>query len=90
MTNGEYQKFRIGQNCESTVAQLDAMVESQSKQAGSSVPEVIMDILCDLRHLCDIYELNFSDLDKLSYRGYLEELSWYEEDGEKLTGVTQR
>ena len=33
----------------------------------------IIDALTDLRHLCDLFELDFAQLDRVAYSHYLEE-----------------
>lgn len=39
----------------------------------TEIPEVIIDILADIRHLCDRLKIDFASVDKKAYEYYLEE-----------------
>ena len=39
-------------------------------EAGEPPPHLIVDLLADLRHLCDGLGLDFGDLDRLAYQHY--------------------
>lgn len=46
---------------------------SKRKLSWSCPEDGISDLLCDLRHLCDLLEFDFAELDTRAYRNYSEE-----------------
>ncbi len=42
---------------------------------GRSPEEVVIDLLADIRHYCDLTELDFAEMDRKAYNHYQEELS---------------
>jgi hypothetical protein len=72
MTNAEYQKRRIGQGG-SLLATLHEVIEMHCEEQGLEPVFAITDALTDLRHLADVYGLDFGEIDGKAYEGYLEE-----------------
>jgi hypothetical protein len=73
MTNAEYQAKRLAEG-PSLLAALHKVLESHSEEQGLESVSALRDALTDMRHLADIYQLNFGELDHYAYEGYLEEL----------------
>ena len=73
MTNAEYQTERIAQGpC--LLAALHKVIEAHCEEQGLEPVSALRDALTDMRHLADIYELDFGELDQYAHEGYLEEL----------------
>ena len=73
MTNTEYQQNRIKQGpC--LLAALHQVIEAHCEEQGLEPVSALRDALTDMRHLADIYLLEFGELDQYAYEGYLEEL----------------
>ena len=72
MTNAEYQKNRIGQGG-SLLTTLHEVIEMHCEEQGIEPVSAITDALTDLRHLADVYGLDFGEIDGKAYDGYLEE-----------------
>jgi hypothetical protein len=73
MTNAEYQRRRIAQG-PSLLAALHKVLESHCEEQGLEPVSALRDALTDMRHLADIYQLDFGELDQHAHDGYLEEL----------------
>jgi hypothetical protein len=76
MTNAEYQRTRIRADRSALVAQLRRAILLYARTQGTTVDRAMSDSLVDLRHLCDIWRLDFGTLDDDAYSGYLEELAY--------------
>ena len=73
MTNAEYQAKRLTQGpC--LLAALHKVIEAHCEEQGLEPLSAMRDALTDMRHLADIFELDFGELDQCAYEGYLEEL----------------
>jgi hypothetical protein len=73
MTNAEYQKKRIAQGpC--LLATLHKVIEAHCEEHGMEPVSALRDALTDMRHLADIYQLDFGELDHDAYEGYIEEM----------------
>ena len=72
MTNAEFQKHRIGQGG-SLLTTLHEVIEMHCEEQGIEPVSAITDALTDLRHLADVYGLDFGEIDGKAYDGYLEE-----------------
>jgi len=73
MTNAEFQKKRIAEGpC--LLAALHKVLESHCEEQGLEPLSALRDALTDMRHLADIYQLDFGELDRYAHEGYLEEL----------------
>lgn len=73
-TNAEYQKFRLGQG-PSLLKDLRDTIERYCEEQGTETEATIRDVLTDLRHLCDVHDLDFGEIDRRAYEGYCEECS---------------
>jgi|HubBroStandDraft_5_1064220.scaffolds.fasta_scaffold1026935_2 hypothetical protein len=73
MTNAEYQAKRIAQG-PSLLAALHKLIEAHCEEQGLEPVSALRDALTDMRHLADIHQLDFGELDQYAYEGYLEEL----------------
>jgi hypothetical protein len=73
MTNAEYQAKRLTEG-PSLLAALHKVLESHCEEQGLEPVSALRDALTDMRHLADIYQLDFGELDQYAYEGYLEEL----------------
>jgi len=73
MTNAQFQKRRIAQG-PSLLAALHKVLESHCEEQGLEPVSALRDALTDMRHLADIYQLDFGELDQYAHEGYLEEL----------------
>jgi hypothetical protein len=74
MTNTEHQKKRIAQG-PSLLAALHKVLESHWEEQGLEPVSALRDALTDMRHLADIYQLDFGELDHYAYEGYIEEVA---------------
>jgi hypothetical protein len=73
MTNAEYQRNRIAQGpC--LLAALHKVIEAHCAEQGLEPVSALRDVLTDMRHLADIYQLDFGELDHYAYEGYIEEI----------------
>jgi hypothetical protein len=73
MTNAEYQAKRIAQGpC--LLAALRKLIDAHCEEQGLEPVSALRDALTDMRHLADIHQLDFGELDQYAYEGYLEEL----------------
>ena len=73
MTNAEYQRNRIAQGA-SLLATLHQVIEKHCVEQGLEAVFALTDALTDMRHLADVYGLDFGEIDGKAYDGYLEEL----------------
>jgi hypothetical protein len=73
MTNAEYQKNRIAQG-PSLLAVLYQVIEKHCEEQGLEPVSALRDALTDMRHLADIYQLDFGELEHYAYEGYIEEM----------------
>jgi hypothetical protein len=49
-------------------------IDAERITAGPETPsEAITDLLADIRHYCDTYDLDYAELDRVAYGHYLEE-----------------
>lgn len=78
-TNAAYQRHRIRTTPKSLAAGLKKLLLGYGKSEGVNHRSAIRDALTDLRHLCDIYGLDFGELDGGAYQGYLEEAQYHKE-----------
>ncbi len=73
MTNAEFQTKRIAEGpC--LLAALHKVLESHCEEQGLEPVSALRDALTDMRHLADIYQLDFGEMDQYAHEGYLEEL----------------
>ena len=72
MTNAEYQKRRIGQGG-SLLHTLHEVIEMHCEENGLEPVSALTDALTDMRHLADVYGLDFGEIDARAYDGYIEE-----------------
>ena len=72
MTNAEYQRNRIGQGG-SLLTMLHEVIEMHCEEKGLEPVSALTDALTDMRHLADVYALDFGEIDAKAYEGYLEE-----------------
>jgi len=72
MTNAEYQRNRIGQGG-SLLTKLHEVIEMHCEAQGLEPVSAFTDALTDMRHLADVYGLDFGEIDAKAYDGYLEE-----------------
>jgi hypothetical protein len=73
MTNAEYQRKRIAQGpC--LLAALHKVIEDHCEEQGIEPVSGLRDVLTDMRHLADVYQLDLGELDQYAHEGYLEEL----------------
>lgn len=74
MTNAEYQRKRIKQGpC--LIATLHRAIRRHCREQGIEPESALRDAMTDMRHLADIYRLNFAEVDSDAYDGYREELA---------------
>lgn len=74
MTNAEYQRKRMKQGpC--LIATLHRIIKRHCRAQGIEPESALTDALTDMRHLADIYELDFSALESEASDGYREELA---------------
>jgi hypothetical protein len=74
MTNAEYQKKRIAQGpC--LLAALHKVIEEHCEEQGLEPVSALRDALTDMRHLADIYQFDFGELNQYAHEGYREELA---------------
>jgi hypothetical protein len=73
MTNAEYQRNRIAQG-PSLLTSLHELIEKHCEEQGLEPVFAMTDALTDIRHLADVYGLDFGEIDGKAYDGYLEEL----------------
>ena len=73
-TNAQYQEFGMGQG-KSLLRSLGDIIQRYSKDEGTDMECAMRDTLTDLRHLCDVYGLDFGKIDSKAHKGYLEETS---------------
>jgi hypothetical protein len=74
MTNAEYQAKRLAQG-PSLLSALHKVVERHCEEQGLEPVSGMRDALTDMRHLADIYQLDFGELDHYAHDGYLEKLT---------------
>jgi hypothetical protein len=79
MTNAQYQRTRIRGDASALIAQFRRAILLYARAQGTSVERAMSDSLVDLRHLCDIWQLDFGALESDAYEGYLEELEYSRE-----------
>jgi len=72
MTNAEYQAKRLAQG-PYLLAALHKVLESHCEEQGLEPVSTLRDALTDMRHLADIYQLDFGELDHDAHEGYIEE-----------------
>jgi hypothetical protein len=70
MTNQDFHTQRADENPKSTVARLRQII----KEYGLGAETGITTILCDLRHLCDVYGVDFDACVITSWSDYNDEL----------------
>ena len=73
LNNAEYQKNRIAQG-PSLLTALYAVIEKHCEGQGLEPLFAMTDALTDMRHLADIYGLDYGEIDGKAHDGYLEEL----------------
>src|ERR1700693_48544 len=73
MTNAEYQRNRIGQGG-SLLTTLHVVIEMHCEEQGLEPISALTDTLTDIRHLADVYGLDFAEIGARAYDGYIEEL----------------
>jgi hypothetical protein len=73
MTNAEYQAKRLTEG-PSLLAALHKVLESHCEAQGLEPVSAMRDALTDMRHLADIYQLDFGELDHYAHEGYIEEM----------------
>ena len=73
MTNAEYQRNRIGQGG-SLLTTLHEVIEMYCEEQGLEPVSTLTDALTDMRHLADVYGLDFGEIDSKAHDTYLEEL----------------
>lgn len=79
MTNAQYQRKRIRGEKAGLIAQLRRALLVYARSQGTTIERAMADSLTDLRHLCDIWRLDFGALDDDAHTGYLEELEYSKE-----------
>jgi hypothetical protein len=82
MTNSQYQRKRIRRDQAALIAQLRKAILVYANQQGTTVDRAVCDSLVDIRHLCDIWRLDYNALDDDAHEGYLEELEHSKEPGQ--------
>ena len=82
MTNSQYQRKLIKKHPDALIAQLRRAILVYACQQGTTADRAVVDALVDIRHLCDIWRLDFGALDDDAYGGYLEELEYPQEPGQ--------
>ena len=73
MTNAQYQTNRIAQG-PSLLTALHEVIEKHCEEQGLEPVSVLTDALTDMRHLADVYGLDFGEIDSKAHDTYLEEL----------------
>jgi hypothetical protein len=73
MTNAEYQRNRTAQG-PSLLAALHVVIEKHCEEQGLEPVFAMTDALTDMRHLADVYGVDFGEIDGKAYDSYLEEL----------------
>jgi len=73
MTNTEYQRNRIAQG-PSLLTTLHEVIEKHCEEQGLEPVFAMTDALTDMRHLADVYGVDFGEIDRKAYDSYLEEL----------------
>lgn len=81
MTNAQYQSNRIAQG-PSLLATLHAAIEKHCEEQGLEPVFGLKDALTDMRHLSDVYGVDFGEIDGKAYDGYLEELEAAQSPGQ--------
>jgi hypothetical protein len=76
MTNAQYQRGRAKGDPSALIAQLRRALVTYARKEGTSVERAVVDSLVDIRHLCDVWRLDFAALDDDSHGGYIEELEY--------------
>lgn len=72
MTNAQYQRKRIKRGpC--LLATLHRAITKHCREQGIEPEFALRDAVTDLRHLADIYQLDFAEVDANAYECYLEE-----------------
>ena len=57
-----------------TLEKIEEAIQPYMENRGDlEVSEAVADMLADLRHYCDVYELSFHQLDRRAYQNYLAE-----------------
>lgn len=75
MTNAEYQANRLTQGPSLLVA-LNRVIKKHCREQDLEPASALRDALTDMRHLADVYALDFGALDSQAHDGYLEELEY--------------
>jgi hypothetical protein len=73
MTSAEYQAKRLTEG-PSLLAALHKVLEKHCEEQGLEPVSALRDALTDMRHLADVYQLDFGELDHYAHEGYLEEM----------------
>jgi hypothetical protein len=73
MTNAQHQAKRLA-NGPSLLAALHKVIDAHCEEQGLETVSALRDALTDMRHLADIYRLDFGELDHDAHEGYIEEL----------------
>ena len=73
MTNAQYQTNRIAQG-PSLLTTLHEVIEKHCEEQGLEPVSALTDALTDMRHLADVYGLDFGEIDNKAHDTYLEEL----------------
>lgn len=87
MTNAEYQKHRADADSNCLLSRLRALATEYNgtiDREGEVSDSAVRDLLTDIRHLCDMYGLDFGAIDTEAYEGYLEELTWRDDPNDAL------
>jgi hypothetical protein len=72
MTNAQYQTNRIAQG-PSLLTALHEVIEKHCEEQGLEPVFALTDALTDMRHLTDVYALDWGEIDTRAYDGYIEE-----------------
>jgi hypothetical protein len=73
MTNAQYQTNRIAQG-PSLLTSLHEVIEKHCEEQGLEPVSALTDALTDMRHLADVYGLDFGEIESKAHDTYLEEL----------------
>lgn len=66
---------------DSLIGKLHAVLTEYCEGEGVEMEFAMRDALTDMRHICDIHELNLGDIDGRAHQGYLSEVAY--ESGER-------
>ena len=70
--NADYQRMRLRLG-PSLLRELDRAIQGCVREHGCDEKDAVRDMLIDVRHLCDVYGVNFAEADQEAYDGYFVE-----------------